>query len=176
MIFEKTVFEDVWIIKPEAKSDERGYFERIYSPNEFKNHNIDFSIVQVSRSFNIKKGTIRGLHFQKKPKEEKKLIQVISGKIMDVVVDIRKDSSTFGKHINIILSAEKQQMIFIPKGFAHGYQTLVPNCELIYFISQKFDPDYYAGINYADPNLLITWPIANPLVSEKDRSLPILIS
>lgn len=174
MVFEKTVFRDVWIIKPEAKSDERGYFERIFCQKDFKKRKIKFPVVQINRSYNCQRGIIRGLHFQKSPNGEAKIVQVIRGEIFDVIVDIRKKSKTFGRWMSTILSEENQKMLVIPPGFAHGYQTLTVKSELLYFMSKEFDAFLSDGIRWNDPRLKIVWPIANPTLSVKDQGWALL--
>lgn len=169
MVFEKTVFKDVWIVKPEAKSDERGYFERIFCQKEFKKRKIEFPIAQINRSYNSQRGIIRGLHFQKHPNEEAKIVQVIKGEVFDVIVDIRKKSKTFGQWMSTILNEENKKMLVISPGFAHGYQTLTVQSELLYFMSKEFDAFSSDGIRWNDPRLKIVWPIANPILSAKDK-------
>jgi dTDP-4-dehydrorhamnose 3,5-epimerase len=173
MIFKKTKIKGLYIIEPELKSDERGYFARIFCKKEFKKIGFDFKIVQVNRSLTKKRGTIRGLHFQKPPKSEDKIVVCLKGKIFDVALDLRKNSPTFGKWVGVELSEENKKMFLIPKGFAHGFQTLTDNCEILYFVSEFYSPKYESGIRWDDPFFNIKWPIKNPILSEKDKNWPL---
>ncbi|MDD4784977.1 MAG: dTDP-4-dehydrorhamnose 3,5-epimerase [Candidatus Shapirobacteria bacterium] len=170
MIFNKTKLDGLYIIDPEAKNDERGYFSRVFCKNEFAKNGLDFNIVQVSRSLTKKKGTIRGLHFQKEPNTEDKIIGCIKGKIFDVAVDLRQDSPTFGQWVSQELSQENQRMFLIPKGYAHGFQTLADGCEMLYFMTEYYCSECTGGVLWNDPFLKITWPLKNPILSEKDKN------
>jgi dTDP-4-dehydrorhamnose 3,5-epimerase len=174
MIFKKTKIKGLYIIEPEFKIDERGYFARIFCKKEFKKNGFDFEIVQTNRSLTKKKGTIRGMHFQKKPKSEDKIICCLKGKIFDVAIDLRKNSPTFGKWVGVELSEENKKMFLIPKGFAHGFQTLTDNCEILYFMSEFYSPKYESGVRWNDPFFNIKWPIKNPILSEKDKNWPLV--
>jgi len=157
------------LIEFENISDNRGFFMRSFCKSELKSISINFNIVQINRSFNSKKGSIRGLHFQKKPFAEDKIVQVLQGKIFDVVVDLRKRSSTYKKWIGVELSQENQKALFIPKGCAHGFQTLTDNCEVEYFMSEYYSPNYIKGIRWNDPSFRILWPVTLTQISEKDK-------
>jgi dTDP-4-dehydrorhamnose 3,5-epimerase len=172
MIFKKTKIKGLYIIEPEFKIDERGYFARIFCKNEFKKIGFDFNIVQINRSLTKKKGTIRGLHFQKPPKSEDKIVVCLKGKIFDVALDLRKNLPTFAKWVGVELSEENKKIFLIPKGFAHGFQTLTDNCEILYFVSEFYSPKYESGIRWDDPFFNIKWPIKNPILSEKDKNWP----
>ena len=176
MKFKKIAFDGVYLITLEPKFDKRGWFERVFCEQEFKKNNIDFKIVQVNRSFNRQKGIIRGLHYQKNPKAEGKIIQVTKGKIYDVAVDIRKGSLTFGQWLAVELNAVKNKLLYLQPGFAHGYQTLTAQSELVYYMSEFYSPVYACGIRWNDPQLKIRWPLAKATVSDKDRNLPFLNS
>jgi len=175
MKFEKQKINGVVLIEFEKKSDDRGFFMRCFCKQELKAIDIGFDIIQINRSFNYKKGTVRGLHFQKKPFAEDKIVQVLQGKIFDVVVDLRKRSSTYKKWIGVQLSEENQKALFIPKGCAHGFQTLVNNCELEYFMSEYYSPDHSSGINLKDPTINIKWPLPIKIISNKDNNLPNIV-
>jgi len=174
MIFHKTKIDGLYIIEPELKFDERGYFARIFCEKELVKNGINFKIVQINRSLNKKRGTIRGMHFQKWPKAEGKIVQCTQGAIYDVAIDLRKNSPTFGKWESIELTEENKKMFLIPKGFAHGFQTLTDNCELLYFMSEFYYSDYSSGVRWDDPFFNIKWPIKNPIISEKDKNWPLI--
>lgn len=169
MKFFKTEIDGPICIILEPRFDERGHFARIFCKNEFKKEGIEFDIVQINRSLTRRKGIIRGLHFQTKPYQEDKLIQCISGKIYDIAVDMREDSKTFGKWVAQELSEDNNKMFFIPKGFAHGFQSLTDNCIVQYFVSEFYSPQSETGVRWDDPFFNITWPIKDPSLSEKDR-------
>lgn len=174
MRFQKTKIKGIVIIEPELKIDERGYFTRIFCQKELKRAGLDFHIVQVNRSFTKKKGTIRGMHFQKKPKAEDKIVQCLKGAIYDVAIDLRKDSSTYGQCVAVELNEENKKMFFIPKGLAHGFQTLTNNCEILYFMSEFYSPEYTSGVCWNNPFFNILWPIKNSILSKKDKDWPLI--
>ncbi len=174
MFFKKTTIESVWIITPELKIDKRGFFARTFCLDELKDHDINFQIVQANSSLTKKKGTIRGMHVQTKPKEEAKIVQCIKGKIYDVIIDLREKSPTRYQWIAEELTEENRKMIYIPKGFAHGFQTLTDNCELQYFMDEFYSPQYANGIRWSDPFFNITWPLKDISSSEKDESWPLI--
>jgi len=162
-------------IEPERHFDERGWFARIFCRRVFAENGIDFEPVQESISFNEHVGTRRGLHYQAPPAWESKLVRCTSGAAFDVVVDVRPGSDSFGRWISAELSAKNGLSIFIPAGFAHGFQTLEDGTELLYLMSEFYDPDAQRGIRSDDPELNIGWPtVAEPVISERDRALPAL--
>lgn len=173
MIFLKTKIKGLYIIEPELKIDERGYFARFFCKKELTKENLVFDIMQINRSFTKKKGTIRGMHFQRDPKSEGKIIQCLKGAIYDVAIDIRKNSSTYGQWVAEELTENNKKMFFIPKGFAHGFQSLKDNSEILYFVSEFYSPEYEGGIRWNDPFFNINWPVKNPILSEKDKNWPI---
>lgn len=176
MIFHSTRIKGVHIIEPELQKDERGYFGRIFCQDTLMNARITFSVRQVSQALSVKKGTIRGLHFQKGPAAEQKIVQCIQGAIYDVVVDLRKGSSTYGQWIAETLTEENKKKIYIPKGCAHGFQTLADNSEILYLMSAFYTPEYYTGVRWDDPLLHIVWPAAEiRIISEQDRNWPLLL-
>lgn len=168
MEFQETRFKGVYIVNTQPRYDNRGYFMRIYCSDEFSKYAQLFSIVQVNQSLSKKKGTIRGLHYQNSPFEEDKYIQCVQGSIFDVVIDLRKDSETYQKWFGIILKATDSILLFVSKGFAHGYQALEDNTVVQYSTSQKYRPDHENGIRWNDPNFSIEWPIQIPIISSKD--------
>lgn len=173
MIFTHTKIKGVYIIDPEPRTDERGYFERIYCMDELKKQGIKFKIVQINHVMSLKKGTIRGLHMQKPPKSEDKLIQCIRGSIFDVVIDLRKKSPTYGKWVSVVLSEKNKKMLFIPKGFMHGYQVLENNSSVQYPVSEFYSPTTVMGIKWDDPYFNIAWPIKKAILSETDKNWPL---
>lgn len=174
MTITKTKIEGVLIIDLGLREDVRGYFTRVFGKDELKKQGISYNIAQINRSMTITKGTIRGLHYQMKPKEEDKIVQCLEGKIFDVALDIRKNSKTFGEWVGVELSKDNKRMLLVPKGFAHGFQTLDKNCVVEYFVSQYYSPTHERGIRWDDPSFNIEWPIKKALLSEKDQSWPLL--
>ena len=172
MEFIKTTLKDARIIKPQVFGDNRGFFLESYSKKKFEKEGIEAEFVQDNHSKSEKKGTLRGLHFQLPPYVQTKLIRVISGKILDVIVDLRRDSETFGKWEAFELSAENFQMLFVPRGFAHGFITLENNTEVLYKADNFYEPDFEGGIAWNDPDLKINWPLENPILSERDAKWP----
>ncbi len=166
----------VLIIEPEKYSDERGFFSETYSRKVFSNFDLNFNFVQDNHVCSWAKGTLRGLHFQKGPRAQDKLVRVSRGRILDIAVDIRPNSPNFKNWISVILSEKNWRQLLIPAGFAHGYRTLEPNTEVIYKVTRPYEPDSECGIIWSDPDLAINWMIdrEQPIVSEKDRSLPLL--
>lgn len=170
----ETNIKGVFLIKPRVLQDERGLFFRTFCKKEFAEIGFHADFVQFNHSFNLKKGTIRGLHFQLPPYQETKLIRCIQGKVRDVAVDIRKDSPTFLQHVAIELSAENGYSILIPEGCAHGFQTLADDSALIYHHTQYYTPQADAGIRYNDPALHIAWTLPPVNVSEKDKKYALI--
>lgn len=172
MKIKKTKIEGVYIIDLEPRGDARGYFTRVFCKDELKKAGISYNIVQINRSKTEKKGTIRGLHFQKSPKQEDKIVQCLVGSVFDVALDLRKNSPTFGKWVGEELSADNKKMLLIPKGVAHGFQTLEKNCTVEYFVSQFYSPQKESGVRWNDPMFKIKWPIKKAITSEKDGNWP----
>lgn len=176
MRFEETFISGVFIVTRMPNFDERGSFARFYCVNEFKSVGIDKKIVQMNFCTNEKKGTLRGLHYQKEGYAEDKLVSCVNGSIFDVCVDMRADSPTYCKYVSCLLSAENGKMLYIPKGFAHGYLTLEDNSNLIYLMSEFYAPNSACGYRYDDPAFDIKWPFKDNLtISKKDLSWPTLI-
>jgi len=174
MKFIKTKLEGAYIIEIEKITDERGFFARSWCAKEFTEHGLNSKLVQCNISFNQKKGTLRGMHYQAKPYEEAKLVRCTQGAIYDVIIDIRLDSPTFKQWLGIELTAENQQMLYIPEGFAHGFQTLVDNTEVFYQMSEFYYAESARGIRWDDPQIGIKWLITdNLIISDKDLSYPI---
>src|SRR4030042_2670553 len=171
MEFIKTTLKDTYIIKPKVFRDERGFFLESWNEKAFAENGIDAKFVQDNHSLSLKKGVLRGLHFQKPPNEQAKLIRVTRGKVYDVIVDLRQNSPTYGKWESFELSAENFQMLFIPRGFAHAYCTLEDNTEFMYKVDNFYAPESDSGIIWNDPDLKINWPTKDPILSEKDSNL-----
>lgn len=168
MIFTKTPIEGLIIIEPKVFEDERGYFFESYNKNEFKENGITSNFIQDNQSLS-QKGVLRGLHFQRPPYAQAKLIRVIQGSVLDVVVDLRKKSSTYGKHLSIILSSQNKKIFFIPEGFAHGFLTLEDNTIFSYKCSNFYNTTSEDAILWNDESLSIDWKVKNPILSEKDN-------
>lgn len=173
MNFTQTKLKGLYIVEQKPNRDERGVFARIYCQDEFKKAGIKFANVQTSYSFTRREGTIRGIHYQNKPFEEDKLVVCIKGAVFDVAVDIRKNSKTYGQWLSLELSESNHNMLYLPKGFAHGYQTLQANSVLLYFMSEFYHPESAAGILWNDKILNIKWPLNNYYLSKKDKMWPL---
>lgn len=174
MRFEPTPLEGAFVVEVEPRIDERGFFARTVCVDEFAAHGLDARFVQQSISVNPQRGTLRGLHFQAAPYEEDKLVRVTHGAIFDAIVDLRHGSATFGRHFAIELRAELHNALYIPKGFAHGFQTLMDDTEILYEMTVPFAPGYARGIRWNDPAIGIKWPDAERLIGVKDLDLPLL--
>ena len=172
MEFIKTKFSDAWIIKPEVLQDTRGFFLESYSQKKFATHGIKDNFVQDNHSLSTQKGVSRGLHFQATPFAQSKLVRVIKGKVYDVIVDIRNDSPTFGQWEGFQLSESNFLMLYVPRGFAHGFITIEDNTEFQYKCDNFYDQASEGGIIWNDPTLKIDWPITDPILSEKDKLHP----
>lgn len=169
MEFRESFIKDLFEITPKIFKDERGWFFESYSAKAFKEHGINATFVQDNQSYSIQ-GVLRGLHFQRPPFAQGKLVRVVHGKVLDVAVDIRKDSPTFGKYDTFLLTAEKGNMAYLPEGFAHGFVALEPSV-FTYKCTNLYNKESEGGINWADPSLNINWGVENPIVSEKDKEL-----
>ena len=175
MIFTESPIPGVFTIDPQILQDDRGFFARGFCSNEFKEQGLEEIYVQCNLSYNKSRGTTRGMHFQKTPHEEVKLVRCISGAIFDVVVDFRKDSPTYLQWFGAELSAENRRMLYVPRGFAHGYQTLTDDAEVFYHVSEFYTPGAEGGLRWNDTKLGIKWPIQETdQISEKDASWPLL--
>ena len=168
MKFTKTPIKDAYIINLDMIADDRGFFARLFCQKEFKEKKLINSFVQINNSFTKKRGTIRGMHYQKKPKEEVKIVRCISGKIFDVIIDLRKNSKSYLRWYGIELSSKNKKMLYVPKGCAHGFLTLSNNCEVFYLVSQEYSPKHEMGLRFDDPNFNIKWPLKILYGSNKD--------
>jgi dTDP-4-dehydrorhamnose 3,5-epimerase len=172
MIFTKTELSGVFIIDLERKVDERGFFARAWCQEEFEAHGLNTNLVQMNVGFSARKGTVRGLHFQRSPWAETKLVRCTLGAIFDVVVDLRPGSPTHRKWLAIALTQENRRMLYSPEGFAHGYQALSDDAEMYYQTTRFYAGDYATGIRYDDPAFGIVWPTEVTVISPNDRSWP----
>ena len=171
----ETSLPGVKIIEPNVFGDHRGWFMETYSEAIFKEAGINLNFVQDNQSFSATKGTLRGLHYQLKPKAQTKLVRCTRGAIFDVTVDIRKGSPTFGKWFGVELTADNKKQLLIPKGFAHGFMTLTDDVEVQYKVDELYAPDCDRGIAWNDPSIGIEWPIdITPVLSAKDEKAPLL--
>ena len=166
--FLKNKIKDLEIIVPKKITDNRGYFSRLFCSNLFLKKGLN-KIVQVNKSFSKKKHTVRGMHYQLPPFSEDKIVGCSKGKILDVAIDLRKNSKTLGKWHSEILSENNNKMFLIPKGFAHGFMTLEDNCEVIYYVSEFYKPHKERGLFYKDPFFSIKWPATGRVISKKDK-------
>lgn len=162
------------LIEPMVHGDNRGFFMESFNQEMFIKKGIDFNFIQDNQSLSSEPGVIRGLHYQLNPKAQTKIIRVLTGAIYDVIVDVRKSSPTFGKWVGIILSEHNHRQLLVPKGFAHGFCTLVPNTQVLYKVDEYYSPENDRGILWNDPVLGIDWPTTKPILSDKDQHHPLL--
>ncbi len=174
MRFIPTELEGAFVIELELIEDDRGFFARSWCAAEFESRKLDSRLVQCNVSFNRTRGTLRGMHYQKPPHEEVKLVRCTSGAIYDVIVDIRTDSPTCRKWVGVELTADNHRMLYVPRGFAHGFQTLTDDSEVFYQMSEAYHPASASGFRYDDPTVNVDWPVACAIVSDKDQALPLL--
>jgi len=172
MRFRELPLKGSYLIDLEKREDERGFFARYFCNKEFALHNLATDWVQVNTSFSNEKGTIRGMHFQRPPKAEAKLVRSLKGSIFDVIVDLRANSSTYGKWVGKELNDTNRKMMYVPQGFAHGFQTLTSNVELLYFHSEFYSKKSEDAIIYNDKTINISWPIPVTSISTKDKLNP----
>ncbi len=170
MIFTETKLSGAFVIDPERFEDDRGFFARTWCVREFKTHGLNSRLVQCSVSNNKQKATLRGMHYQAAPHAETKLVRCTKGAIYDVIIDLREDSSTFRQWVAVELTAENRRMLYIPEGFAHGFQTLSDDTEVFYQISEFYHPESARGVRWDDPAFGIEWPLEATIMSEKDSS------
>lgn len=172
MKFNKLSLEGAYLIDLEPIGDERGFFARLFCAEEADQQGIESKIMQVNNSYSAAKGTLRGMHYQLPPKEETKLVRCIQGAIFDVIVDLRPTSPTFCQWFGTTLSAENRRMMYVPKGFAHGFLTLSDHSEILYFVSETYAKELEKGVRWNDPAFGIDWPSPPQIISERDRSHP----
>ena len=172
MKFEETRLQGAFVIDLEKRGDERGFFARVFCESEFADHGLATRFVQVNNSLSADKGTLRGMHYQLAPKAEVKVVRCIRGSLFDVIVDLREDSPTFKQHFGVELSAENRRMLYVPKGFAHGFLTLENNTEAFYLVDEFYAPEMERGARWNDPAFGIDWPLEPTVISEKDEGHP----
>ena len=177
MDLQKTDIEDLYIIQLKPHTDNRGSSLKTFSEKEFSDAGIPFHVAEVYHSYTEKRGTIRGMHFQRAPRAQGKIVSCTKGTIYDVVADIRDGSPSFGAWLSFELIGGEHTVLYIPKGCAHGFQTLTDMCEVEYFMSDLYAPEYEGGVRWDDPLLHIEWPVAHPtVISQRDAALPLLVS
>jgi dTDP-4-dehydrorhamnose 3,5-epimerase len=170
MIFTQTTLPGAAIVDIEARADERGFFARVFCADEFAGQGLETRVVQANLSFNARRGTLRGMHYQLPPAGEAKLVRCIRGAIYDVIIDLRPESPTYLRHFGVELSAENHRALYIPQQFAHGFQTLADETEVLYLVSEFYTPAYERGLRYDDPAFGIDWPLPISVISAKDAA------
>lgn len=174
MKFTPSDLKGVWLIALEPREDERGFLARTYCEKEFAEHGLNTRWPQCNLTLTRKRGMLRGMHFQDRPKPEVKLIRCSAGAIYDVLVDVRRDSATFGQWRAFELDSGSRRMLYVPEGIAHGFQCLRDDSEVFYQMSEFYTPELARGIRWNDPALSIAWPVSSPVVSDRDQRLPLL--
>ena len=172
MKFTELSLPGAYVIEPELKSDDRGFFARVFCQKELEELGLDTNLVQANISFNHKAGTLRGMHFQKAPHQETKIVRCTKGSIYDVMIDLRPESATFKQWAGVELTEDNHKMLYVPKGFAHGYLTLTDNAEVQYFVSEFYAPESETGARYNDQAFGIEWPIEITTISDRDLDHP----
>jgi dTDP-4-dehydrorhamnose 3,5-epimerase len=173
MIFTETKLKGAFIIDLEPHRDERGFFARSWCRNEFQEHGLNPRLTQCNISFSKRHGTLRGMHYQIAPFAEAKLVRCIRGILYDVILDLRPNSATFKQWLAVELTSENRRAIYVPEGFAHGFQTLTDNVEVFYQMSEFYHPESAGGVRWNDPAFGIEWPVNEPILSEKDGKIPL---
>lgn len=164
---------DASLLEPVVYGDHRGFFMESYNKEVMNKIGVNYNFIQDNQSLSLEPSVLRGLHYQLKPKAQTKLIRVLSGAIYDVILDIRRNSPTFGQWVGVILSEHNKRQLLVPKGFAHGFCTLAPNTQVLYKVDEYYSPEHDRGIIWNDPALGIEWPVSKPLLSDKDKRHPV---
>jgi len=172
VIFTETRLKGAFLLELEKREDDRGFFARSWCRKEFEDHGLNGAIAQCNVSFNRVKGTLRGMHYQVAPFEEAKLVRCTAGAVYDVIIDLRPHSATYKQHVGEVLSAANHKMLYVPEGFAHGFQTLEDDTEVFYQMTQFHSPEHARGVRYNDPAFGIHWMISEPVMTERDRDYP----
>lgn len=172
MIFTETKLAGAYIIDIEPRRDERGFFTRTWCRREFEEHGLNPTVVQANLSHNIRRGTLRGMHYQLPPYGETKLVRCVRGAIYDVIIDLRPESPTFGQWVGVELTEDNYRMLYVPEQFAHGFQTLTDDADVAYQVSEFYTPGAERGIRYNDPAFAIEWPLEVTVISQKDQNWP----
>jgi dTDP-4-dehydrorhamnose 3,5-epimerase len=174
LCFTETSIAGAWVIDPSPHEDERGRFMRVWCAREFVTHGLSFVPVQANMGFSVRKGTLRGMHFQGPPALEAKLVRCTKGAIFDVVLDLRPESPSYGKWYGVELTPENGRMLYIPQHCGHGYQTLIDGTEMYYMASEYYTPGAASGVRFDDPAFNIQWPLTATAISEQDRKWPLM--
>src|ERR1051325_1469726 len=174
MLFTETKLKGAFILDLERREDNRGFFARAFCQKEFQAHGLKPTIAQANVAFNLKKGTVRGMHFQFPPAAETKLVRCTRGAILDIIVDLRPESPTYLQHISADLNEDNHRALYVPERFAHGYQVLVDKTETSYQVGQFYSPPHERALPYNDPRLALNWPLPVTVVSDKDKVAPLL--
>jgi dTDP-4-dehydrorhamnose 3,5-epimerase len=174
MRFTELELAGVFLVELEPITDHRGFFARSWCADEFAEHGLDPAVVQCNVSYNARRGTIRGLHYQVEPHAEAKLVRCTAGAVFDVAVDVREGSPARWRWVAVELSSRNRRALYVPAGFAHGLQTLADEAEVLYQMSARYSAEHARGVRWDDPALAIDWPLGDPVVSERDRSLPLV--
>jgi dTDP-4-dehydrorhamnose 3,5-epimerase len=172
VIFTEAELPGAYLVELEKREDERGFFARSWCEKEFREHQLNPRTVQCNISFNKQKGTLRGMHYQVAPAAETKLVRCTQGAIYDVIIDLRPASRAFKQHLGVVLAARDYKMLYVPEGFAHGFQSLEDNSEVFYQMSEAYAPQHARGVRWNDPSFAIEWPIREPIMLERDRNYP----
>jgi dTDP-4-dehydrorhamnose 3,5-epimerase len=172
MIFTETPLPGAYLIDLEKRGDARGFFARAFCRNEFAEHGLEGDFVQINSSLSVERGTLRGLHYQLAPAAEVKLVRCLAGALYDVILDLRPEMPSFGRWFGAELTAQNRRMMYVPRGFAHGFLTLSEDCEALYLVSAFYAPERERGVRWNDPRFAIEWPSAPVVISDKDRDRP----
>jgi dTDP-4-dehydrorhamnose 3,5-epimerase len=172
VIFTETKLQGAYVIEPDRHADERGFFARTWCKAEASAHGLNPAVVQCNISFNKRKGTLRGMHYQAAPVAEAKLVRCTSGAIVDVIIDLRLHSPTYTQHFAVELSADNRKMLYVPEAFAHGFQTLEDDTEIFYQMSCAYSPGHGRGLRWNDPAFAIDWPDPDPIINQRDATYP----
>ncbi|HEY8176279.1 MAG TPA: dTDP-4-dehydrorhamnose 3,5-epimerase family protein [Gemmatimonadaceae bacterium] len=170
MIFSPTEVDGAYVVEIEPQRDVRGFFARTWCRREFEEHGLKGELAQCSMSYNARRGTLRGMHWQAAPSEEAKLVRCTSGAVHDVIIDLRPDSPSFLKHAAVVLTQGDRRALYVPPGVAHGFQTLADDSELLYQMSDFFSPEHVRGVRWNDPAFGLEWPIPDPIILDRDNS------
>jgi dTDP-4-dehydrorhamnose 3,5-epimerase len=172
VIFVPTALPGAFVVEPERREDQRGFFARTWCAREFEAHGLNPRLAQCSVSFSKRKGTLRGMHYQVAPYQEAKLVRCTMGAIHDVIIDLRPTSPAYKQHLAVVLTAENRRMLYVPEGFAHGFQTLADDTEVFYQMSEFYSPDHARGIRWDDPAFALVWPPDDRIIIDRDQSYP----
>jgi dTDP-4-dehydrorhamnose 3,5-epimerase len=170
MIFNETELRGVFVIEPERFDDERGFFAQTFTRRDFERHGLNPHVAECNISFNLRRGTLRGMHYQSPPRAQAKLVRCTAGAMFDVAIDLRRESPTFGRWVGVELTAESRRMIYVPEGFAHGYLTLADRTEVSYQVSDVYAPELGGGVRWDDPAFGVRLPVEVEVINERDQT------